>query len=64
MKIKTLFIFLGLLTLAACGGGDGATEGEACTTDADCADGLECHMHDGEEDDGECEAHDDEDTGM
>ena len=47
--------------LSACG--DGAKEGEECTSDADCAEGLECHMHDGEEDHGECEAADDHEDG-
>lgn len=47
--------------LAACEGeGDGSgMEGDPCTSDADCADGLECHEHDGEM---ECEAHDDEEA--
>ena len=42
---------------AACGGG---AEGDPCKTDADCADGLECHMeeHEGEEEEEEGEEHD------
>ena len=31
--------------------------GEECSSDADCGDDLECHMHDGETDHGECEEH-------
>ena len=52
-------------------------EGEACTTDADCADGLECHIeeheedgdtaadedHDDHEEGGVCEAHDEDHEG-
>ena len=59
-----------LFALIACG--SGGAEGDACTSDADCADGLECHMeeHDEEEEEGEehdheeggvCESHDDHD---
>lgn len=62
MKITYPLALLGFLSLAACGAAGG--EGDECTSDADCADGLECHMHDGEEDHGECEAHEDEDSGM
>ena len=52
--MKTLLLtFTALLTLIACGAGGAA--GDSCTTDADCADGLECHIE--EHDD-----HDDEDT--
>jgi zinc transport system substrate-binding protein len=56
---------LTILFLSACADG-GAAEGEACEVTADCADGLECHMHDGM---GECHAehgddhdHDHDDT--
>lgn len=59
MNLKNTLAFAALLFLSACSGG--AAEGEECTTDADCADGLECHLHehDGETSDhGECEAHD------
>ena len=53
-----------LLFLVACGGP--GQEGDVCHDEGDCAEGLECHLHDhGEEDDeephGECEAHDDDD---
>ena len=45
-----------LVSLAACS--SGAKEGEVCEVTADCADGLECHMHDGQ---GEChDEHEDE----
>lgn len=59
-----------LLGLMACG--KGGEVGDACTEDADCADGLECHIHDDhdhegaaeeeeeEEPHGECEEHDHE----
>lgn len=60
MKIKTLLTFGALLTLAACGAGD---VGDECAEDSDCADELECHLHehDGEvSEHGECEAHDEE----
>ena len=62
-----------LLTLSACGAA--GEVGDECTTDDDCAEGLECHFHDdhegeeedheGEEEDhegeehGECEEHED-----
>ena len=55
--LKGLMI-LGIVTLTACSAG--GSEGEECSADADCAEGLECHFHehDGEvEDHGECEAH-------
>ena len=71
-----LFTFSALVALTAC-----ATlgeEGEACTTDADCADGLECHIeeheedgdtaadedHDDHEEGGVCEAHDEDHEGQ
>jgi len=72
-----LFTFSTLVALTAC-----ATlgeEGDACTTDADCADGLECHIeehdehtdtgaeeeeHDEDHDEGGvCEAHDEDHEG-
>ena len=53
----TLFLFI-MIALQGCAQlGDVGAE---CTEDADCQEGLECHMHDGEEDHGECEAHEDE----
>ena len=57
MKLFKSLIIASTMFLIACEG----KEGDECTSDADCAEGLECHMHDGEEDHGECEAHD-EDT--
>jgi len=51
-----------LLTLSACGAA--GEVGDECTTDDDCAEGLECHFHDdheGEEEDHEGEDHEDED---
>ena len=57
MKISNAFSLLSVLVLSACAG----KAGDECTSDDDCADGLECHMHDGEEDHGECEEHDEDD---
>ena len=54
MDIKTLASIGFVAFLAACGG---AKAGEECTSDDDCADGLECEMHEGEEDHGECAEH-------
>lgn len=49
-----------MLFLGACADGSLAGPGEACETEADCEEGLECHLHDGEM---ECEEpHDDDDT--
>ena len=59
-----------LFALVACG--SAGQEGDPCSSDADCADGLECHMEehgDEEEEEGEehdheegvCESHDDHD---
>ena len=69
--MKFHILAIAALGLAACGSAGGV--GSECTTDADCAEGLECHMHehdgeeDGEESDhGECEEADedhDDDTG-
>ena len=65
--MKTLVIsFATLLTLGACA--SGGAEGEVCTSDADCAEGLECHIEehadhdDGEEheESGVCESHEDD----
>ena len=63
MNKTPLALALCFISLVACS--TLAQEGDECTTDADCAEGLECHMHehDGEESDhGECEAHDEDDT--
>lgn len=51
MNAKTLSGLVLASFLTACGG---AAEGEECSTDADCADGLHCEMHEGEEDHGDC----------
>ena len=62
MKCKTLLIMMGFV-LTACGAK--AQLGEECLQEEDCADGLECHMHDdGEEEHEEhgiCEEHDEDD---
>ena len=66
--MKTLvFSFAAILTLGACAAG--GAEGDSCSSDADCADGLECHFdeaHQGHdhaegEDHGVCESHEDHD---
>jgi hypothetical protein len=46
MTKRTLLLTLPLLLLAACGEGQ---EGDPCTTDEDCAEGLICHDHAEEE---------------
>ncbi len=56
MKLFKIMCITSTMALFACEG----KEGDECTSDADCAEGLECHMHDGEEDQGECEAHEDD----
>ena len=63
MKRSVVLALTALLGLAACGAG--GEVGDPCTSDDDCADGLECHIHDhgdeeeGEEE-GECEEHEEE----
>ena len=60
MQIKKSIWLLTIVLLGtACAAG--AEVGEECSADADCAEGLECKLHDGEEDHGECEEHSDED---
>ena len=56
MKIDKI-IFLTMITLFSFACAQGAKVGEECSADEDCAEGLECHLHDGEEDHGECEEH-------
>ena len=62
MKTNLLITFAAALTLVACGSAGKA--GDACTTDDDCEDGLECHVeeHDdhGDEEEHEDEEHEDE----
>jgi hypothetical protein len=57
MKFHHILSFAFLMTVAACGAATGGLAGDTCTTDDDCAAGLECHDHDGEM---ECEAHEEE----
>jgi hypothetical protein len=57
--MRPLFYAFVAAGLAACA--SGADVGEECSTDADCAEGLECHLHDGEEDHGECEEYEEHD---
>ena len=70
MKISTILTATAFLSLAACSSLGQA--GDACTTDADCEEGLECHVHEhdeeeegeeheGEEEGGVCEAHEEGD---
>jgi hypothetical protein len=57
MKTNVILTFTTLFALTACGAG-GAV-GDTCTTDADCADGLECHIEEHEEETHEEEEHED-----
>lgn len=58
MKTSQRLAIVALFTVSACGSpGD---VGDECFDDGDCAEGLECHLHehDGEvSDHGECEEH-------
>ena len=58
MTIRTLIAFAGLAALTACAAAGDV--GDECSADEDCAEDLECHFHDGEEDHGECEEHHDD----
>jgi len=62
MKTTNLLALAGLLGLAACGAAD---VGEECTTDEDCAEGLECHVeeHDDHDDEEEHDEEEHEETG-
>jgi len=58
MKTNVLLTLFAALTLTAC-----ASEGkvgDACTTDDDCEDGLECHVEEHDDHDEEEEGHEDE----
>ncbi len=58
MTPSRLLVLSSLLALAACSAG---AEGDACTSDDDCGDGLVCHMeHDDHGDEDSGEAHDEE----
>lgn len=57
-NLRTALAFAGFFALTACG--SGGKVGDECEVDADCDEGLECHLHvhDGvESDHGECEEH-------
>ena len=56
MKFLNAFLTLSFLSLMACSAPGEA--GDACETDADCADGLECHVHDHDDEDHDAEEHD------
>ena len=55
--MKKLSFIACALFLSACA--QPGKVGDECSADADCGEGLECHMHEGETDHGECEAHED-----
>jgi hypothetical protein len=59
MKPNLMLTFIAALALSACA--SAGKDGDACTTDDDCEDGLECHIEDhddhGDEDE---EEHEDE----
>lgn len=47
MKAHSYLLLIIVLLAPACGGeDDGGELGAPCTEDADCADGLECDVHD------------------
>ena len=56
-KVMSVLVLGGLVGCSAELGDVGAE----CSADADCKEGLECHMHEGEDDHGECEAHEEGD---
>ena len=58
--MKALHYSLLLVLFALQGCAQLGDVGAECSEDADCKEGLECHLHDGEEDHGECEDHSDE----
>ena len=58
MKFSLLITLLSALTLGACASAGEA--GDACTSDDDCADGLECHIEEHDDHDEEEEEHDEE----
>ena len=64
MTTSRLLVLSSLLALAACSAG---AEGDACTSDEDCGEGLECHVehddHDSHEDGDSGEEHDDHEEG-
>ena len=62
MNLSKITLLSSIFLMTACGEAEKGAAGAECTTDADCADGLECQMHEdeGEADHGECEAHDEE----
>ena len=55
MNLSKITLLSSIFLITACGETEKGAAGAECTTDADCADGLECHMHEGETDHGECE---------
>ena len=57
--IRMFLVGLFLSVFAIACGGQGL-EGDHCDNDGECADGMHCHMEDGE-DHGECEAEDEDD---
>ena len=59
--MKKLSLIAFTLFLSACA--QPGKAGDECSADADCGEGLECHMHEGETDHGECEAHEEHEEG-
>ena len=63
MKANYLVTLFAALTLTACASAGKA--GDACTTDDDCEDGLECHIEEHDDhDDHEDEDHEEEEEGV
>ena len=58
MTTSRLLVLSSLLALAACSAG---AEGDVCTSDDDCGEGLECHMDHHEHDEGDTGEEHDED---
>ena len=64
MKTNVFLTITTFVALTACGAG--GEIGDSCTTDADCADGLECHIeeHDETHDEEEHEEEEHDESGV
>lgn len=62
MKSNYLITLFAALTLTACASAGKA--GDACTTDDDCEDGLECHIEEHDDHDHGDEDHEEEEEGV
>ena len=62
MKANYLITLFAALTLTACASAGKA--GDACTTDDDCEDGLECHIEEHDDHDHDDEEHEEEEEGV